>query len=114
MRGMTAARAYQQATRHRTLREQDADVFRRVNAALRTAGEGDPARRATAVADNERLWLLLMDLMRDPANPLPRPLRAAVVSIGHTVRREAGQARPDRAFLIGLNEQVADGLSAQG
>ena len=111
MRGLTATRAYQQSARHRSVREQEADVFRRVNAALRTAQEGDALARVRALADNDRLWITLMDLMRDSANALPPAFRAAVISVGMAVQREAGTLRPDLGFLIGVNEQFASGLS---
>ena len=111
MRGLTATRAYQQSARHRSLREQESDVFLRVNAALKAARGSDSLTQAKALADNDRLWIMLMDLMRDPGNALPPPFRAAVISIGMAVQRESGTATPDFNFLIGINEQLAAGLS---
>ena len=52
-----------------------------------------------------------MDLMRDPENALAQSLRASVISVGHTVKREASREAPDLRFLIGINEQIAAGLS---
>ena len=108
---MMGALAYQQAARHRSVRDQEADVFRRVNATLRAALDGDAGARSLAVADNNRLWLAVMDLLRDPANLLPDPLRASILSVGHAVRREMAEAKPDFQFAIGVNEQVAAGLA---
>ena len=107
---LTGALAYQQAARHRGTREQEADVFRRVNAALHSAGD-DRMAQARAMADNGRLWLAVMDAMRDPANGLPAPLRASVVSVGLAVQREAAAPHPDLGFITGINEQIAAGLS---
>ena len=110
-----AARGYATAAARRSPREAEADVFRRANGALRAARsdpvKSDPGLHVRAVADNFRLWLLVGDLLRDPANALPEPLRAQIVSVAHAVQREIGQADPDLDFLIGINENIAAGLS---
>ena len=111
MRGLTAVRAYQASARHRNVREQEAEVFVRINAVLRDAQRSDDLARVRAIADNDRLWTTTMDLMRDPTNGLPLPLRASIVSVGMAVRREGALERPDFEFLIGINEQIAAGLS---
>ena len=108
---MMGALAYQQAARHRGVRDQEADVFRRVNTTLRAALDGDAGARSLAVADNSRLWLAVMDQVRDPANRLPDALRASVISVGMAVQREMAGAEPDLRFAIGINEQVAAGLA---
>ena len=108
---MMGALAYQQAARHRSVRDQEADVFRRVNTTLRAATDGDALARSLAVADNGRLWLAVMDSVRDPANRLPDPLRASILSVGLAVQREMAEAKPDFPFVIGVNEQIAAGLS---
>ena len=110
MRGVDAANAYKQAKGHRSLRDQEADVFLRVNAALRGAGHGDAMVLAKALADNDRLWTTLLDTMRDPQNALAPELRASLISVGLSVQREGAGAQPDLAFLIGINEQIAAGL----
>ena len=110
MRGLTGARAYQASARHRSQREQDADVFRRANAALRAAG-GDGLAQVRALADNRRLWTLVVDLARDPCNPLPAPFRGQLVSVGLAVSREMDAPAPDLGFLLQINEHVASGLS---
>lgn len=112
MRRLTGAAAYRQSAGHRDLRAQEVDVFLRVNAVLRSAGPDDVMARARAIADNERLWITVMDIMRDPANQLPMPIRTGLLALGHTVRKEHARETPDLAFLIGINEQIALGLSA--
>ena len=110
-----AMKAYSAAASLRSLREQEADIFRRVNAGLRAAGEGGgKVARVRALADNDRLWLAVLGLVRDPANALPAPLRAALVSVGLAVQREMQRDAPDFAFLAAVNENVASGLSSQG
>jgi len=108
-----AANAYASSSAHRSTREQEADIFRRANAALREGGSAGPLGRARALADNGQLWLSVMDLIRDPENALPAPLRAAIVSVGHTVQREMQQSAPNFEFLISVNENIAAGLSGQ-
>ena len=111
MRGVAAARAYQASARHRSQRDQDADVFRRANAALRAALDGHNGATVRALADNRQLWTMVMDLVRDPANPLPPPLRGQLVSVGLAVTREMDAAAPDLPFLIQVNDDLAAGLS---
>ena len=113
MRRLEAGRAYQSAARQRGWRDQEADVFRYVNAMLRgsqTTGGIDLSR---ALANNERLWITLLDTMRDPGNALPLPLRASIISVGLAVQREAARPEPDVAFLLGINDQLAAGLSGE-
>lgn len=105
-----AQRAYETSSALRGLREQEADIFRRVNGGLRSAIEAGPIQRVRALADNRRLWRTVSDLLRDPANALPRDLRAGIVSIGATVQREMDAEAPDIEFLIAVNESIAAGL----
>ncbi|MDA8252816.1 MAG: flagellin assembly protein, partial [Rhodospirillales bacterium] len=92
-------------------RAQEAEVFRHANAVLRQASDGDARARLRALADNERLWSAVIDLVRDPQNALPPPLRAAIVSVGLAVQRELRAAAPDFGFLIAVNENIAAGLA---
>jgi flagellar biosynthesis regulator FlaF len=108
-----AARAYGTAANHRSLREQEADVFYRAIGALKAARDAGTIPRVRAIADNRRLWMAVNDLMRDPLNPLPQTLRASIVSVGLTVQREMENATPDFDFLIGVNENIAAGLSGR-
>ncbi len=108
-----AAQAYESASRHRSQREQEADVFRRANAALKAARSGGTLARIKALADNRRLWLTVGDLMHDPENGLPLQMRAQIVSVGLAVQREMDQDQPDFDFLISINENFAAGLSGK-
>jgi len=109
-----ATHAYASAANHRSQRQQDADVFRRATGALKVARDQGPLPRVRAIADNRRLWIVVGDLMRDPSNPLPEDMRAAIVSIGLAVQREMDSNSPDFDFLIAINENIAAGLSEQG
>jgi flagellar biosynthesis regulator FlaF len=107
-----AMRAYASAAAARAPREQEAELFREVNAVLRRASTADNRARVRALADNARLWNAVDRLLRDPDNTLPAPLRAAIVSIGLAVQREMRKPEPDFDFLVGVNENLAAGLSA--
>jgi flagellar biosynthesis activator protein FlaF len=106
-----ALQAYKTASRYRSQRDQEADVFRRATGALKGAREAGPVQQIRALTDNRRLWTTVGDLVRDPANALPEPLRAALLSIGITVQREMDQESPDFDFLIAINETIAAGLT---
>ena len=105
--------AYAAAATHRSQREQEADVFRRANGALKSARDANVLQRVRAIADNRRLWMTVSDLVRDPSNALPAELRAGIVSVGLAVQREMDRDSPDFDFLIGVNENIAAGLSGQ-
>src|ERR1700685_2980934 len=109
-----ATRAYEAAASQRSLREQEADVFRHAIGALKAARDTEPLSRVAALANNRRLWLTVTDLMRDPTNALPQPLRASIVSVGLAVQREMERDAPDFDFLIAINENIAAGLSTTG
>ena len=109
----TATRAYQAAAESRSAREQEADLFRYVNAALRTSRDSTPMARVRAVADNKRLWSLVNVLVRDEDNQLPTALRAQIASLGLAVMRELDRPEPDFDFVIGINENIAAGLAGQ-
>ena len=106
-----AARAYRAASTHRSPREQEADVFRRVTGVLRAAQGGTEMEQVKALSDNTRLWMMVGDLLRDPANALPEPLRASIISVGKALQREMQQSAPDFGFLIAVNEDITAGLS---
>lgn len=106
-----ATRAYQASSAHRSLRDQEADVFRRATGMLRAAKDAGPTERMRAIVDNSRLWTMVSGLLRDPANKLPNPICASLISISKAVEREMAQPEADFDFLIGVNENVAAGLS---
>jgi flagellar biosynthesis regulator FlaF len=108
---VNAARAYAVAATRRSLREQEADVFRHASAVLRRARTGSAPAQARALADNDRLWTLVLDLVRDPDNALPGPLRAALASVGRVVQRELRADSPDIEFVVAINENIARGLA---
>jgi flagellar biosynthesis regulator FlaF len=108
-----AIQAYKTASRYRSQRDQEADVFRQAIAALKGAQAASPIQQIRALADNRRLWTMVSDLLRDPANALPAPLRASILSVGATVQREMDKDTPDFGFLISINENIAAGLAGQ-
>ena len=87
-------------------------MFRHAVGALKAARDDGLLSRMRALSDNRRLWLAVNDLMRDPRNALPEPLRASIVSVGLAVQREMDREVPDFDFLISINENIAAGLSS--
>jgi flagellar biosynthesis regulator FlaF len=106
-----AALAYATATVNKTIREQEADIFRLVIARLQAAHRGGPIARVRALADNRRLWMAVADLVRDDRNPLPPETRAGILSIGRCIQKEMDSEEPSFEFLISINKNMADGLS---
>jgi flagellar protein FlaF len=107
-----AVRAYATAAEHRSVREQEAEIFRLANATLRRARESDRrVARVRALADNDRLWMMVIGLVSDPANALPEELRASIISVGLAVQREMQRESPNFDFLIAVNENIAAGLA---
>ena len=106
-----ATDAYARSASHRSLREQEADVFRRTNAVLRRAREKGGIAQVRALADTQQLWGMVINLLLDPDNALPKALRASIVSVGMTVQREVQSADPNFDFLLAVNQNMADGLS---
>lgn len=108
-----ARNAYEAASRSRSPREQEADVFRRATAALKAARDAGAITRIRALADNRRLWMTVSDLMHDQGNALPEATKAGIISIGKSVHRELDQESPDFEFLISINETLAAGLAGK-
>ena len=111
MNQMIGTRGYGATQRTRTLREQEADVFRRVNYGLKAALNGDAVDRARAIADNRRLWLAIEVVLINPENQLAEVTRVGVLRLGRGVQREMENPEPDFAFLIEINDQMIAGLS---
>lgn len=109
-----ATRAYAASSAHRGIRMQEADVFRRANAALRHGQTAGTMTNVRALADNSLLWTTVMALMHDPQNGLPDKLRGLIVSVGLAVQREMQNPAPDFDFLMTVNEDVAAGLAHTG
>ena len=111
MNQMAGMRRYGAAQQTRSPREQEADVFRRVNYSLKAALTADAIERARAIADNRRLWFAVEAAMMHPANQLPDALKASIISLGRTAQRDMDTREPDLSFLINLNDQMIAGLS---
>lgn len=109
-----ATNAYAASAAHRSLRDQEADVFRRTNAVLRRAREKGGISRVRALADNQLLWTTVTNLLLDPDNALPAELRASIISVGLAVQREMATNDPDFDFLLEINENIAAGLTGAG
>ncbi|MGI4975404.1 MAG: flagellar biosynthesis regulator FlaF [Janthinobacterium lividum] len=109
-----AHRAYASASRQRSPREQEAELFRSISSRLRNARDGAEMDRVRALADNARLWAATSTFLQDPANQLPAETRAGIVSIGHAVGRAMASGKPDFDFLISVNDTMASGLSGAG
>ncbi len=86
-------------------------MFRRASGILREASAAGPLPKTRALADNRRLWIAVSDLVRDPQNRLPDPLRAGILSLGRTVLREMDQTAPNFEFLATINDHLAAGLA---
>lgn len=94
----------------RTLREQEAEVFREVTASLRSCLSDGASSRLEALARNRQLWTTLIGTLTEPGHKLPASLRGRLISIGLAVQREMQGKVPDFEFLIMINEQVMAGL----
>lgn len=102
-------KAYGNAAALRSQRDQDAEIFRRVSASLRTAS--DDMGRTRALADARRLWQTVLAANHDPLNPLPVPLRAQIISVANTVLRMVEHDRPNIGFIADIADDFASGLS---
>lgn len=108
-----AARAYAMSAAQRSPREQDAELFLFVSGALRRAREQGGIALAKALADNQRMWTMVIDMLQDPSNALPTPLRASIISVGLAAQREMRNPSPNLDFLISVNENIAAGLAGR-
>jgi flagellar biosynthesis activator protein FlaF len=108
---MYATRSYRAASASRSMREREADIFRRASGALRAARDAGPIDKVKALADNRRVWNMVRALVRDPENRLDAPLKGTLISIAMSVQREMDSKTPNFDFLITVNENIAAGLS---
>jgi flagellar biosynthesis regulator FlaF len=108
-----ATRAYAASSGLRGIREQEADLFLRVNAALRNARDGGALAMVRALSDVGRLWNAVIDVVLDPDNALPVQLKASIVSVGRAVQREIACPQPNVEFLLTINADLAAGLSGR-
>ncbi len=94
-------------------KQMEAEVFARATRSIREAeAQSSPLALARAVADNRRLWDAVLVSVLDPANALPKGLRAQLASLARAVLRECEAERPDLPFVAEMNEQIAAGLWA--
>jgi len=111
MNQMLGARGYGATQRARTLREQEADVFRRVNYTLKAAIHANAIEKARALSDNRRLWLAIEAALINPENQLPQETRVSILRLGRLIQKELDAQEPDFNFLINMNDQMIAGLS---
>jgi flagellar biosynthesis regulator FlaF len=102
-----AAAAYR---RRLTPKQMEAEVFAHATRAIRTAEGGSGMDRVRATADNRRLWNAVYGAVTDPANALPRELRAQIAGIALAVIRECDAESPALHFVAAMNEHFAAGL----
>jgi flagellar biosynthesis regulator FlaF len=94
-------------------KQMEAEVFARATRSIREAEAGtSPLAVARAVADNRRLWDAVLVSVLDPANALPKGLRAQLAGLARAVLRECDSEAPDLPFVAEMNEQIAAGLWA--
>ena len=106
--GAHGAAAYR---RRISAKQMEAEVFARATRSIREAEAGaSPLAHARAVADNRRLWDAVLISVLDPANALPKGLRAQLAGLARVVMRECDSETPDLAFVAEMNEQIAAGL----
>ena len=110
--------AYQQAAaRAENPREAEYRLFGQVTRALMQAAElpdTDIKGRIEALDWNRRLWSALASDCSDPANQLPIPLRAQIISLSLFVDRHSSAImREGETFdvLIDINRSIMQGLA---
>lgn len=91
-----------------TPRQMEAQVFSEVARRLRDAA--GPAQRTRSRADARRLWSCVLDLVTDPANQLPAPLRGQIASLALVVQRECDAPEADHPFIADVTDEIARGL----
>jgi flagellar biosynthesis regulator FlaF len=108
----TAFQAYRRVQETRTPRDREAEVFAIAAGRMRLAAtDGTNMDRARARADARRLFMTLRLSVMDPANQLPVPLRASIVSVCDAALREVEQEKTDFEFLAGVCDDFRIGLS---
>lgn len=86
-----------------------------IDALKRAEAAGPKSREATeAIYLTRSLWSVLVEDLADPENALPEELRAALISIGLWIMREAEAIRLGRtksfAAMIEITTMIRDGL----
>ena len=107
---------HQAATRSESPRETEYRLLAQVTLALMEAAKADPSdlpRRLDALDWNRRVWTVLADDCANPANLLPAPLRASIISLGLWVGRHTGaviRREEEIEPLIEVNRLIMQGL----
>lgn len=103
----------------RTARATEYEIFARVTrklTAARAAGAAGFALVAEAIHDNRRLWVALASDVAEPANGLPRDLRAQIFYLAeftfHQSRRILS-GEGDIDVLVDINTAIMKGLRGQ-
>ena len=114
LQAQTAYGAQTAATR--TPRAMEYNAFARVTRSLKSAAENPKSliALASAIYDNRRLWTTLAVDVADDANPLPKELRAQIISLAEFTRQHSGKVLRDGAKvtpLIEINIAMMRGLS---
>lgn len=98
-------------------RQIEADIFRRLNFALKKAyDDGNDLALVKAAADVRRYWAFLLGSLTDAHNPLPAQVKDSIIQIARAVIREIDTnifTSLDVNFIIAINQNLADGLSPQ-
>jgi flagellar protein FlaF len=113
-------RAYQQAAqRAETPRDVEYRLFAQVTRALLDL-KSTPRENLRVWIDvlhwNRRIWAALADDCASPANALPEPTRAQIISLSLFVHRTTSQVmrrEADLDVLVELNRTMMQGLSAR-
>ena len=110
--------AYQQAAkRAENPRETEYRLFAQVTLALMDAAKADPhdlGARVDALDWNRRVWSVLAEDCANPANGLPAPLRASIISLGIWVGRQTSaviRRQEPVESLIEINRMIMHGLA---
>jgi flagellar protein FlaF len=110
--------AYQQtATRVESPRELEYRLLAQVTLALMEAARADPndvAVRVDALDWNRRVWTVLAEDCANPANGLPAPLRASIISLAMWVSRHTSaviRRQEEIEPLVEVNRLIMQGLS---
>jgi len=108
------------ATRAESPRQTEYRLFAQVTLALMEAARADPsdiAARVDALDWNRRVWTVLGEDCANPANGLPAPLRASIISLSMWVGRHTSaviRRREEIEPLINVNRMIMQGLAPQG
>ena len=109
---------HQAATRAESPRQTEYRLFAQVTLALMEAAKADPgdvAARVDALDWNRRVWTVFGDDCANPANGLPAPLRASIISLAIWVGRHTSaviRRREDIEPLIEVNRLIMQGLAS--